>query len=135
MRTTSTQVVVGPALDREGSLARRGQHLQRVEHLGRLVDPAQPGQAGAGEHDGVELAGGDLAEAGVHVAADADQLDAEAERGELGDPARGAGADAGAGRQLAEGEAVAGDDHVARVLAQRDGGQRDARRAARWAGP
>ena len=37
-----------------------------------------------------------------------------------------AGADAGAGGQLAEGEPVAGDDHVARVLARRYGGQRDA---------
>ena len=42
------------------------------------------------------------------------------------DPARGAGAEAAADRQLAEGEAVAGDEGVARVLAQRDGGQRDA---------
>ena len=33
-------------------------------------EPAEPGEAGAGEHDGVELAVGDLAEPGVDVAAD-----------------------------------------------------------------
>ena len=36
-------------------------------------------------------------------------------------PARGAGAEAAADRQLAEGQAVAGDDRVARVLAGRHG--------------
>ena len=44
---------------------------------------------------------------------------------QLGGPPRGAGADPRAGRQLTEGEPVAGDDRVARVLAGRDGGERD----------
>ena len=57
----------------------------------------------------------------------ADDLDAEAERVDLRGAARRTGADARALRQLAEGEAVAGDQHVARVLAQRDGGQRQPR--------
>ena len=57
-RTASHQVGVGgAALDRERTLAGGGQHLQRVEHLGHLVEPAEPGQAGAGQHDRVELAG------------------------------------------------------------------------------
>ncbi len=118
--------VAGAALHGERALAGRGEHLERVEHLGGVVEPADPGQAGAGEQDGVEVAGADLADAGVDVAADADHLEAEAEGVQLGDPARRAGADPAADRQLAEGEAVAGDDDVARVLAQRHRGQRDA---------
>ena len=93
-----------------------------------MASSTRPSRARPGtcQHDRVELTGGDLADAGVDVAADADQLDAETERGQLGDPTRGAGADPGADGQLAEGEPVAGHDHVARVLAQRHGGQGDA---------
>ena len=110
--------VVGAALDGEGALAGRGQHLQRVEHLGDLLQPADARQAGAGQHHGVELAGADLADPGVDVATNADHVQTEAEGVQLGDPARRAGADRAADGQLAEGEAVAGDDDVARVLAQ-----------------
>ena len=95
--------VVAAALDRERALPGGGEHLERVEHLGGLVDAAEPGQPGAGEHDGVVLAARDLADAGVDVAADADDLDAEAERLELGGAARRAGADAAADGQLARG--------------------------------
>ena len=48
-----------------------------------------------------------------------DDLQTEAEGVQLGGPARRAGADRAADRQLAEGEPVAGDDGVARVLARR----------------
>ena len=44
------------ALDRQRALAGGGQHLDRVDDLGDGVEPAEPGQPGAGEHDGVELA-------------------------------------------------------------------------------
>ena len=54
------------------------------------------------------------------------ELEPEAERGELADPAGRARAEPAADRQLAEGQAVAGDDDVARVLARRDRGERDA---------
>src|SRR4051794_15108388 len=121
-----TQAVADAALDSEGSLAGGRQHLQRVEHLGRLVDAAETGQSGAGQDDRVESAVDDLAEAGVDVAAHVDQVDPEPERGDLGHPAGGSGADAGSLRELAEGEAVAGDDDVAGVLAGRHGGQCDA---------
>ena len=55
----------------------------------------------------------------------ADHVETETERAQLRGPARGAGADARTGRQLAEREAVAGDDDVARVLPDGHGGQRD----------
>ena len=54
--------VVGPALDGQRALARGGQHLQRVEHLGGVVEPADAGQAGAGEHDRVVLPRSHLAD-------------------------------------------------------------------------
>ena len=62
-------------------------------------------------------------------------LHAEAEGLDLGHPAWRAGADPGAGRQLAEGEAVAGHHDVARVLPRGHGGERDAVGRERWAGP
>ncbi len=83
----------------------------------------EPAQPGGGHHHGVQLAGGDLADPGVHVAADRDDLQAEPERVELGPAPRRAGADPGSGGQLAEHLAVAGDQRVARVLPGRHRGQ------------
>ena len=94
-------------------------------HLGDRVEPPEPGQAGPGEEYGVELPLGHLPKAGVHVAADIDDLQAQAQGGELGDPARRAGADPGTPGELAQAEPVAGDEHVARILTSRDGRQRD----------
>ena len=116
---------VGPvraALDREGSLPRGGQHLQRVDELAHLVEAPEPGQARTGQDDRVVPAVVDQPQPGVDVAADRLDPQAEAERGELRGAARGAGADDRAGGQLAEGEAVAGDERVAGVLAHRDRG-------------
>ncbi len=48
-------------------------------------------------------------------------VEAESERGELGRAPGRAGADDGADGQLPEGQPVAGDEHVAAVLAHRDG--------------
>ncbi len=62
---------LGAALDRQRTLPGGGQHLQRVEHLGHLVETADPGQPGAGEDDGVVLTGADLADPGVDVATNA----------------------------------------------------------------
>ena len=56
-----------------------------------------------------------------------EHVEPEAERVQLRGPARGAGADLRADRQLAEGEPVAGHHGVARVLAQRYGDQVDVR--------
>ncbi len=119
--------VVGPHLDGEGALGRRGQHLDRVEDLGGLADPGQPAQPGGGEDDGVEPSLADRPDPGVDVPAQVHELDAETERGDLGAAARGAGADPSAGRQLGQGQAVAGDEGVAGVLAARDRGHRRAR--------
>ena len=132
---TSVGDVVVAGLDRQRTLPGSRQHLQGVEHLGGLVEPADPGQSCAGEHDGVVGALADLADPGVHIAPDVDDLQTEAEGVQLGGAARRAGADPAADRQLAEGQAVAGDDDVARVLAQGYGGQDEAVRPGRSAGP
>ena len=59
------QVGVGrPGTPRPARPARARAASRRVEDLGDLGRPAQPGEPGAGEHDGVELAVGDLADAG-----------------------------------------------------------------------
>ena len=120
-------VVGRSALDRQRALAGRGQHLDRVEDLGDLVEPAEPGQPGAGEHDGVDLAVGDEARAGCRRCRGSATTSRPrprarswaARRGEpvpIREPAG----------QLAEGQPVAGDQRVARVLAQRHRGEHEA---------
>ena len=94
----------------------------RVEQLGGLVDPAEPAQPGRGEHDGIQPTLADGPQPGVDVAAQAGDDQAEAEGLELGTAAGRPGADGGARRELAEGESVAGDERVARVLAGGHGG-------------
>ena len=94
----------GADLDGERALAGCGRHDVGAERLGDRVEPPEPGQSRAGEHDGVEVAGsgggaGDAAEAGVDVAADVDDVEVGAGGEELGRAAGRAGADAGAGGQ------------------------------------
>jgi hypothetical protein len=115
------------ALDGERTLGGCGQHLQGVEQLARLVDAAQAAQPCGGDHHGVELPRGDLADAGVDVAPDRHDAQTQAERLELGDPPRRAGTDRRSCRQLAEHPAVAGDQRVARVLPRRDRGDHEPR--------
>ena len=135
-RTSARELRVGgPALDRQRALPGGGEHLQRVEHLGHVVHPSEPGEAGPGQHDRVHLSGDDLADPGVHVATNCHHVETEAERAQLRGPSRRPRADARTGRQLAQGEAVAGDDDVARVLAHGYGGQGDLLVAGWWAGP
>lgn len=89
------------ALDSRGALPGSGQHLDRLEQLGDLLAQTEAGQAGGGEHDGVELAlvGADHGQAGAEVAADVAELQTKAEGRELRAAARRAGPD---DRTLAE---------------------------------
>ena len=80
--------VVAAALHGQRALSGCGQHLDRVEDLGHGRQPAQPGEAGPGQDDGVELARGHLGHPGVDVAADRHDLQAEPQRVELRGPAR-----------------------------------------------
>ncbi len=125
------------ALDRERTLAGGRDHHLGVEVLGDLGAAAEPVEAGRGQHHRVQLAGGHVADPGVHVAADRDGLQLGAAGGgpgvQLCHPAGRAGADpgraAGAGEllhQLVQGQALGRDQRVPDVLALRDGGQHQA---------
>ena len=62
-------LVAGARLERQRALARRGDELVGVERAAGLVRAAEPLQAGERQHDRVVLALGELAQAGVDVAA------------------------------------------------------------------
>ena len=86
--------------------------------------PSEPAQPGRGDHHGVQLARARPCRAGCRRCPGSARVEAEAERLELGDAPRRAGADrrprAAARRALA----VAGDQRVAGVLPRRDRGER-----------
>ena len=67
--------VVAPRLQRERTLAGRGHERLGVEDGAGLLGPSQPLEAGVGEHECIRLAGRELAEAGVDVAAERDDLE------------------------------------------------------------
>ena len=84
------------ALDRQRALPGGGQHLERVEHLGGLVERGRAGPARRGRaRRRRRRPSATLPDPGVDVAADGDDLEAEAEGAQLGGPARRAGADRG----------------------------------------
>src|SRR5690606_27341374 len=118
--------VGGAALHGERALAGGGEDLFDLEHVGDVVEAAHPVQSRVGQHDRVEFAGGDLAQAGLGVAADRHVAQVGAERRELGDAARRAGADGGSGRQVGELQPVAGAQGVPGVVAFGHGGEHDA---------
>ncbi len=68
-------LVVGAALHGQRALAGGRDERGGVEELADLVRAPDPGQPGRGQDDGVELAGGHEAHAGVDVAADGDDLE------------------------------------------------------------
>src|SRR4051794_25332564 len=119
--------VGGPALHRQRTLCGRGQHLDRVEGLGDHLDQSDPGQSGTREHHGIELAVGDLAHAGVDIAANRHDFQTETQRTQLRGAPRRARAHRRTRRQLTESQPVPRDERVPRVRARRHGGQRNAR--------
>ncbi len=74
-------------------------------------------------------------EPGVDVAPDPDDLQAEAQRVQLGGPSRRAGADPRPAGSSPRRQPVAGHEHVARVGPLGDGGQHEARPAGASGGP
>ena len=133
--SAADEVVVGAALDRQRALPGGGQHLQRVEHLGHLVEPAEPGQPGAREHDAsyspartLPIRVSTLPRTPTTSKPRPRACSWAARRGEPVPTRLPAG-------QLAQGQPVAGDDDVARVLAGGYGGERDAVGGGGRAGP
>ena len=72
-----------------------------------------------GQDNGIELIGGDLAHARIHVAAQGANIEVGAQRAELRNAPGRAGTYLGPLGQLVKGEAVAGDERLARGLADR----------------
>ena len=61
--------VIGPHLDGKRALSGRWQHLFEVEDLCRAIRPAEPGESGGSENNGIVFAALDFPDARVDVPA------------------------------------------------------------------
>src|SRR6185437_6469918 len=111
----------------EGALAGRGAELVNIETLVDGFGTVEAVESGGGEDQRIALAFGELAQAGVDVAAKFDELDVGAEGEDLRAAAGAGGADAGGDGQRVERPELLADEGVARVGATGDGGEREAR--------
>jgi hypothetical protein len=75
--------VVHPALAGQRTLPGRRQHLLRVEQLGGVSNPAEPGQPSGCDHHPVQLPVDDAADPRVDVAADRHYLQPRVQRAQL----------------------------------------------------
>ena len=75
--------VIGATFTGQSTLPGGGEHLKGINELGGFVGAAEPQQTSASKEHTVVLAGRNLGETGVDVAADRYDLDAEAKRVEL----------------------------------------------------
>ena len=117
--------VVGARLDGDDALPDRRQELVDRQHRGGGVGASEPLQAGEREQRGVDLAGGELAQPGLDVAAQAHHR--EVGPGVLDQrlaPQR-SGADDRAGRKIEERRRPGADEDVAGVLARQHGRDRE----------
>jgi hypothetical protein len=113
--------VVFACFDGEDGLARRRQHFVDLEDLAGAIEEADATEAGEGEAGSVVLAGLNLLDPAVDVAADAFDIDVGTELQELDGAAATIGADASAAGQGGEAEAVPADESVASVAPFEDG--------------
>jgi hypothetical protein len=114
------------AFDGQRALPGRGNHLVRLEDLGDQVKAPDPLQPGAGQHHGVEFAGGDLREPGAGVAADRDRPDVGSHQPQLRGPAGRPRADERTGGQVRQLCAVPCHERVPGVATGRHRRERDA---------
>ena len=75
--------IVGAALDADRALPDRRQHLLGRQHHDAGILDAQAAQAGQRQQRGVDLAGRELAQPGVDVAAEVDHAQVGAPRQQL----------------------------------------------------
>ena len=115
-------LVIGASLQRERALAGGGDEARGVEHRGDLGLAAEALQAGAGEHERVEAALAELAQARVDVAAHRHHLQVLARGPQLRGAAHAAGAHARPGGQLLQAGGAA--QHVLGRRARRRAEQR-----------
>src|SRR6516162_11763716 len=118
-------LVVAARLDGDDPLPDRRQEIVDGNHRGRAVGKPEALQAGEREHDGVDLAGGKLAQARLHIAAQGNDREVAAQPLDERLAAQRGGADARAARQLGERLGLAADEDVARVLAREHRGDHE----------
>ena len=109
--------VVSAGIDRESALSDRRQDQARRQDLAGLLDPPQTREAGARQHDRVEAPLRQPRDPRVHVSPRLQHLQVRPRRQELGLPPRARRADARSAREAPREPGAAGDQDVARVLA------------------
>ena len=117
----------GAGFEREGALAGGGADLVGREAGVDGFGAAEAVEAGGGEDEGITLAFGELAQAGVDVAANLDEADVGTEGEELGAATRAGGADGAVEGQRVQSPVGLADPDVAGVDPGRDGGQGELR--------
>ncbi|MNN18055.1 hypothetical protein D3C81_1312590 [compost metagenome] len=119
--------IVLAAFDGHRCLCRGRQPLRCAQAVADAVAQLQPLQTGAGQDDGVVIAGIELAQARIDVAAQVARLQVRAQGAQLGLSAQRRGADAGALRQCVERGVMVGDEGIGRIGAEQDRRQRERR--------
>ena len=124
---------VGDVLHADGALAgRRHQHL-RADALTDARLEAKPRQAGASQHQGVEVARVETAEAGLDIPAHRRDVQGAVQGGKHRPPAQTGRAEAGARGQIAESRVgTARNERVADVRARAEGAQGELFVERRW---
>jgi hypothetical protein len=118
--------IAGTALDRDRALGGGRDEAWRAQALADAFAQAQPLQAGGGQDDGVVIAGIELGQTGIDVAAQVAQLQVGPVRPQQGLAAQRGGADDGAVGQLLEGFVLHGDESIVRRGALQHGRQLEA---------
>ena len=118
-------LVVGPTLDTQRALSRRGKHHVEREHLSDAVGQVKADQSRPGENNPIVGAARvqGLAHPGVHVAPQGNDVGIRADQADLGRAAVATGPDGGVCGQVVKGHPVAGNEHIVRVLPWRYRGQ------------
>ncbi|OIQ71739.1 hypothetical protein GALL_466420 [mine drainage metagenome] len=117
---------LGADLDAQRGLADRRQQLVDVDRRADALGQPQALEPGGGQHDAVVVAGVELAQPGVEIAAQRRDAQIGPQRADLHFTAQARGADHGSGRQLAPVRRARRHPGVARVLALHDQRQGEA---------
>ena len=120
--------VVGARLERDDPLPDRGQEFVGRQNRGGGVGAFQPLQSGERQQGGVDLAGVELAQARLHVAAKVHHREIGTQPLDQRLPAQRRGADDRAMRKLVQRAALAADEGIARILARQHRHDRKPRR-------
>ena len=124
-------VVADAALDADRALRRGRREGDRIEDLRRHVELAEALQAGIGEQRRIGLSFGELAEAGIHLATEDDDVEVRPKAADERLAAQRGRADGRALRQVEKALCRAADEGVADILARQEGREVQALRQLR----